>query len=276
MWDPPDAHSVNQSSGATRTAPGLRWRAGVADETEREVAVEAPVAIVHDGSTTAVLMATPADLEDLAIGFTLTEGLVDHLTQITAVEVIAGEAGIEARVWLAHDASIRLAARRRHIAGPTGCGLCGLDSLAEAGRAPRRVETQLAVSAEELLSGMAAMAEGQALGSATRAAHAAAYWRGGKIVAIREDVGRHNALDKLVGALARGGAPADGVILLTSRVSVEMVQKAAAFGAPVVCAVSAPTSLAVETAAAADLTLVAICRADGFGVFTRPDRIVLA
>jgi FdhD protein len=271
----PDVHD-KPASGPTRVVVGRRWRTGVADQAERTVAQEAPVAIVHDGSTTAVLMATPADLEDLATGFTLTEGIADDVAQITSVEVVEGELGIEARVWLAHDAGARLTARRRHIAGPTGCGLCGVDSLAEALRPPRRVEARLAVTAQDLLSGMAAAAEGQALGAATRAVHAAAFWRSGEIVALREDVGRHNALDKLIGALVRAATPTDGVILLTSRVSVEMIQKAAAFGAPIVCAVSAPTALAIETAEAAGVTLAAICRADGFEVFTHPERIDLA
>lgn len=258
---------------AARPFASLRWRNGASQSTDRWVAEEAPVAIVHDGSTTAVLMATPRDLEDLAVGFTLTEGLVDAPSEIRSVEVTCTDAGFEARTWLAQDMSVRLAARRRHMAGPTGCGLCGVESLAEAVRATARITRDLSIGAGDLIAAMTAMADRQALGAATRAVHAAAFWRSGHLVALREDVGRHNALDKLVGALIGTGEPADGVILLTSRVSVEMVQKAAAFGAPIVCAVSAPTSLAVETAEAAGLTLVAVCRADGFEVFTRPDRI---
>jgi FdhD protein len=265
------------AEGAFRAVANTRWRQGAGSDEpgEREVAQEAPVAIVHDGSTTAVLMATPADLEDLAIGFTLTESLAPDLSAIRSAEVATTQAGIEARVWLAREASVRLTARRRRMAGPTGCGLCGIDSLAEALRPPPPITAGLTLTAQDLLAGMAAMGERQALGAATRAAHAAAYWRGGEIVAIREDVGRHNALDKLVGAMARSGPAKDGAVLLTSRVSVEMVQKTAALGAPILCAVSAPTDLAIATAQAAGLTLVAVCRPDGFEVFTRPERIAL-
>lgn len=248
---------------------------GVTTDSSRMVAEESPVALVHDGSATAVLMASPTDLEDLALGFTLTEGLVDDLGSVRAIEVVRQSLGFEARIWLAHDASVRLAARRRRLAGPTGCGLCGIESLSEAVRAAPRVQAELQVRPEALIAAMAAMSERQGLGVETRAAHAAAFWRSGAIVALREDVGRHNALDKLAGALAGAGEPTAGVVLLTSRVSVEMVQKSAALGAPVICAISAPTTLAVEAAQAAGVTLAAVCRADGFEVFSHPHRIVL-
>lgn len=259
--------------------PRLRWRRdGVEDGAqagERILAEESAVAIVHDASTTAVLMATPRDLDDLAIGFSLTEGIVDDLDQIRATEVVETTLGFEARVWLAPDRSVQLAARRRRMAGPTGCGLCGIDSLTEALQAPRRVDSALSVTPEILLEAMALLPEAQPLGRETRAAHAAAFWtpRTG-LVAAREDVGRHNALDKLVGTLARQNqAGSAGVVLLTSRVSVEMVQKTAALGASILCAVSAPTALAVRTAQAAGVTLVAVAREDGFEVFTHPHRV---
>ncbi len=253
--------------------PILVWRDGAISGSDRTIAEEAAVAIVHDGSTTAVLMATPSDLEDLATGFTLSEGIAENLAMIRSIEVVASEAGIEARVWLNRVSSARLAARRRRMAGPTGCGLCGIDSLAEAVRPSRPVAAGKPVTPQYLLEGMSAMSARQVLGSSTRATHAAAFWLQSDLVAVREDVGRHNALDKLIGALTRKGVGADGVILLTSRVSVEMVQKAAAFGSPIICAVSAPTRLAVEVADAAGVTLVAICRADGFEVFTHQHRI---
>lgn len=256
--------------------PRATWPARAGMEPSRTLAEEMPVALVHDGSTTAVMMATPADLEDFVVGFSLTEGVVDHLSDIREIEVVEQADGIEVRTWLRPGAGQQLAGRRRRLAGPTGCGLCGVESLQEAARSPGRVKAEMACRAADLLAAMAQMSERQTLGALTRAAHAAAFWTPEGVTALREDVGRHNALDKLVGALARKRAAPSGAILLTSRVSVEMVQKAAAFGAPILCAVSAPTALAVRTAEAAGVTLVAVCRADGFEVFTCPERIELS
>lgn len=257
--------------------PRLRWRtAGPAEAGDRAVPEETPLAVVHDGSTTAVMMATPADVEDFALGFSLTEGVIDRLEDVRDLEVAASPLGIEARLWLEPGHGERLAARRRRLAGPTGCGLCGIESLAEAVRPPPRAPAGGRVRPQDLLLAMAALDAAQALGRATRAVHAAALWQAGQPLVVREDVGRHNALDKLVGAVRRAGVGTeDGVLLLTSRVSVEMVQKAAVLGAPVICAVSAPTALAVRTAEAAGLTLVAVCRADGFEVFTGAERLAL-
>jgi FdhD protein len=256
--------------------PRTRWSAGLAQAGARELPEEMAVALVHDAATTAVMMATPADLEDFGVGFSLTEGLIAATADITGIEIVEAELGVEVRMWLRQPASATLAARRRRLAGPTGCGLCGIDSLAEAVRPPPRVGEGFTVSAPAIQAALAALPPAQALGAATRAVHAAAWWtREAGIVALREDIGRHNALDKLVGALARAGTPArGGLLLLTSRVSVEMVQKAAVLGAQVMVAVSAPTALAVRTAQAAGITLAAVARDDGFEVFTRPERVV--
>jgi FdhD protein len=256
--------------------PRMAWRAGEPSLGERDVAEEAAVAIVHDGSTTAVMMATPADLEDFALGFSLSEGIIGGLDDIRSIEVVEAGAGVEARIWLKADVSRRLATRRRQIAGPAGCGLCGVDSIAEAIRPPQHVGLQgVQIPAGTLMEGMARLEQAQTLGRRTRSVHAAALWREGAELIVREDVGRHNALDKLIGGAARAGVRAGAdVLLLSSRVSVEMVQKAAVLGAPVLCAVSAPTALAVRTAEAAGITLVAIARADGFEVFTHAGRIV--
>jgi FdhD protein len=256
--------------------PQLRWRIGEgAGAGERSLAEETPVALVHDGATTAVMMATPADLEDFAVGFSLSEGIVERPDQIAELEIVRFESGIEARMWLAGDRGAALAARRRRMAGPTGCGLCGIESLEEAARPARRVaQGATRVAAADLVAGMAALEAAQPVGQATRAVHAAGLWSPGRALLAREDVGRHNALDKLIGAAAREDAVGE-VLLLTSRISVEMVQKAAVLGAPVVCAASAPTALAVRMAQAAGLTLVAIARADGFEVFTHPGRVDL-
>lgn len=244
---------------------------------ERPIPEETPVAIVHDATTTAVMMATPADLEDFAVGFSLTEGVIADPGEITAIETVASDPGVEVRVWLRSDRSAALAARRRTLAGPTGCGLCGIDSLSEATRSCRPVGEGVQLESAQILAALNDLAAGQILGARTHAVHAAGWWSlTAGLVAVREDVGRHNALDKLVGTLARGDvAASSGVLVLTSRVSVEMVQKAAAFGAQVLIAVSAPTALAVRTAREAGMTLVAIARQDGFELFTRPDRVAL-
>ena len=258
----------------SRPVRRLSWSAVGVEDGERSIPEETPVALVHDASTTAVMMATPADLEDLAFGFTVTEGLASSIEEIASVEIVAGELGVEARVWMAAGAAAALAARRRLIVGPTGCGLCGLESLSQAVRQPPRVGDRLRLTASDVRSALDALAPAQTLGAATRAVHAAGWWTPhGGLAASREDVGRHNALDKLVGALMRSRAPVDGVVVLTSRVSVEMVQKAAILGAEVIVAVSAPTALAVRIADMAGLTLIAVARRDGFEVFTHSHRL---
>ncbi len=240
----------------------------------RAVPEEAPVAMVYDGGAHAVMMATPDDLEDFAVGFSLSEGIVSSVSEIRSIEVVEQAEGIELRMWLSSGGAA-LAERRRRIAGPTGCGLCGIDSLAEAVRPVPKVGLGIRVSSAEIMGAMADLAPLQALNRETRAVHAAAFWRRGEgVVMVREDVGRHNALDKLVGGLARAGIDgASGLLLLTSRVSVEMVQKAAAAGITMLAAVSAPTALAVRAADAAGITLAAVARSDGFEVFTHPERI---
>ncbi|WP_174299652.1 formate dehydrogenase accessory sulfurtransferase FdhD [Caulobacter sp. S45] len=260
-----------------RSGERTRWREGVVDLGVRVLAEETPVAIVYDASTYAVMMATPADLEDFALGLSLTEGVIASAEEVASIEIAEGDRGIEARVWLKPGRREALAARRRRLAGPTGCGLCGIDSLAEASRTPPQVCAQLRLAPPEVLGAVEALGKAQSLGQLTRGVHAAAFWTPGQdLVATREDVGRHNALDKLAGALARNGVKGnEGAVVLTSRVSVEMVQKAAMIGAGVLIAVSAPTTLAMATADAAGMTLVAVARSDGFEVFTHPDRIVL-
>ena len=251
------------------------WRDGRLSEGSRTIPEETAIALTYNGGTYAVMMGTPQDLADFAIGFSLNEGIVQAPDQIQSLEIVDLDDGIELRMWLAQADTDRLHDRRRQMAGPTGCGICGVDSIAEALRPTPIVEGGRSFSSREIVAAIGAMPPLQSINIETRAVHAAALFMPGRgIVALREDVGRHNALDKLAGALAQAKvAGAEGMVLLTSRISVEMVQKAAAMGATVMVAVSAPTALAVRTAEAAGITLAAIARADGFETFTHPHRI---
>lgn len=239
---------------------------------ERAVAEECPVALVYDGTTIAVLMATPSDLTDLALGFGLTENIIEDTGEIEELSVIPGADGIEVRVWLRPRAQRLLKDRQRRLVGPTGCGLCGIESLAEANRIHRPVERQISLTPQQIRASVESLGEVQVLNHATRATHAAGFFRPGhNDVILREDVGRHNALDKLAGALASEGISGrTGAVILTSRISVEMVQKAAAIGAGIVVAVSAPTALAIRTAQAAEVTLIGIARGSDFEIFSHP------
>ena len=258
-----------------QTVRNTVWRGDAPAPGRRAIPEETAVAFTYDGSAYAVMMATPSDLEDFAVGFSLTEGAVTDPSEIAAFEIITEDVGIELRLGLAEPRSAALAERRRTLAGPVGCGLCGIESLGEAMRPVPSVGMGPAVPPSAVFAAVDAIKEAQAINQATHAVHAAAFWtREAGLVAVREDVGRHNAFDKLAGALARRSiAAADGLIVLTSRLSVELVQKAAMIGAPILVAVSAPTALAVRTADAAGMTLVAVARGDGFEVFTHPGRI---
>jgi FdhD protein len=251
------------------------WRNGSVNDGSRLIPEETAIALTYNGGTYAVMMGTPKDLRDFAIGFSLSEGVVQSPEDISSLDIIHRDDGIELRMWLAPAKAELINERRRHIAGPTGCGICGIDSIAEAVRPAAVVPRGRSFAPAEIMTAMASIAPLQAINIETRAVHAAAFWTPGRgIVALREDVGRHNALDKLAGALAQSNVSAnEGMVLLTSRVSVEMVQKAAAMGVPLISAVSAPTALAVRMAERSGITLVAIARADGFEVFTHPERI---
>lgn len=264
------------AEAAARWTPTLRRRAGQTAPDSRLIPEEVAIALVHEASTTAVMMATPADLEDFALGFTLTEGLATA-DQVREIEIVEVDGGIEARVWLASKTSASLRERRRAMAGPTGCGLCGLESLAAAHRVLPAVPKRMHISADQVAGAVTHLSGAQPLGRATHAVHAAGWWSPADgLVLVREDVGRHNALDKLIGGLVRAGAPREGMVVLTSRISIELVQKAAMHGVEIVAAVSAPTTAAVAAAEAAGMTLIGVARDDGFEVFTHAERLIEA
>ena len=259
---------------STRTAS--RFGLGHEPLTQVEtVATECPVALVYNGVSHAVMMASPTDLEDMGRGFTLAEGIVADPAEIASVEVLDMVLGFEIRVEIPADRAAALDERRRSMVGGTACGLCGVISLDRAIRPLPRAKVGPQASAEAIRAGLAALPALQGLHRQTGAVHAAAMASpDGEILLLREDVGRHNALDKLVGAAAAAGLdPAWSVLLLTSRCSAEMIQKAATAGFITVATISAPTSLAIALAEEADLSLIAFARGDKFTAYTRPDRI---
>ncbi|WHA41488.1 formate dehydrogenase accessory sulfurtransferase FdhD [Agrobacterium larrymoorei] len=268
--------TVKPARSAYRPVKRISLREGLVSEGTRSAPDEVPIAFSYGGSTHAVMMATPADLEDFAYGFSLTEGIIAGAVQVEAVDVLDTEQGFDVQVTLLDEQADALRSRRRHMAGPVGCGLCGIESIEQAVRpVPDVSSVEIAVSAHEIAIAMNALTDAQSLNRETRAVHGAGFYVPGEgLISAREDVGRHNALDKLAGSVLRAGRKgADGIVVVTSRVSVEMVQKAAILGSPVLAAVSAPTALAIETAEKAGLTIIALVRGDDLEVFTRTDRV---
>jgi FdhD protein len=251
-------------------------RDGAVASGRRLVPEEVPVAFSFNGTTHAVMMASPADLEDFAVGFALTEGIIASPDDITGMAIEDHDEGVDIQIALKENANAAFEARRRRMAGPVGCGLCGIESIEEALRPVAGVhDAGVTLDASDIARAARLLSSHQPLNAETHAVHAAGFFvRGKGIVEAREDVGRHNALDKLAGALAREGVDGRaGAVVITSRVSVEMVQKTAAIGASILLAVSAPTALAIRTAESAGMTLVALVRGDDFEIFTHPDRI---
>ncbi len=259
----------------TLEKPELIWRGRDPIRSSRRVAEERPVALTYNGSTYAVMMASPADLLDFAVGFSLSEGIVQDAGDILSVELVELELGCDVRIWLGDSHASSLANRRRAMVGPVGCGLCGIESLEHACPQPVSIISPASFRPFDLLKAMRSLRPLQHHHQATGAMHAAAFWDGNDVRLLREDVGRHNALDKLAGAAARAGLEASrGAVLMTSRVSVELVQKTARMGVPLLVAVSAPTSLAIETAEQAGITLVAVARDDGYEIFSHASRLM--
>ncbi|MVW63473.1 formate dehydrogenase accessory sulfurtransferase FdhD [Massilia sp. NEAU-DD11] len=256
----------------------LRMRAGVLAEVDDLVVDEVPVALVYNGISHAVMMATPADLEDFALGFTLSEEIIVGPGQCYGIDVEPAAGGVAVQIEIAGSAFMALKERRRSLTGRTGCGLCGVDSLDQVCRALPSLTPARGFHVDGVRRALGAIGAEQTLTKLTGAAHAAA-WCGmdGTLRIVREDVGRHNALDKVIGAMARErAAPGAGFLLITSRVSFEMAQKAAVAGVSALVGMSAPTLAAVELADKAGLTLLAFARGNDFVCYTHADRLGLA
>ena len=270
------AEAKGQSAAAVSAEVAVqRWTRGATTRTTDQVAEEMPVALGYHDVPLVVMLATPADLEDYAVGFTLSEGLVERADEIRGVEVVQGEASADVKISVAWERFTQLLQRRRNLAGRTGCGLCGAETAEDAIRECPAVPAGVTLSAAELHAARAQLSGRQPINARTGSVHAAAWVVPGEgIKVVREDVGRHNALDKTIGALARVKTDfASGYMLITSRASYEMVQKCATVGIPFLVALSAPTAFAVRLAQRTGLTLVAFARADQHVVYAHPQRI---
>jgi len=266
---------MSDSGATTVRRKGLEWRPATGMQSiERITPAETAIGLSFNGRPHTVLMATPADIEDLAAGFAITEGVATW-AEIEDIRVERRAEGVLVDLRLAPTAAARRA-RPRTLEGRSSCGLCGVQRLADAVRPLPTVVSEARFDPAAIQRAVAALGPRQALGGLTRATHAAAFaGLEGALGLLREDVGRHNALDKLGGALLRAGVdPATGFVVVTSRCSFEMVEKTARLGCPMIVAVSAPTDLAIQRAEDAGVTLVALARADGHTVFSRADRFV--
>lgn len=271
----------NTAPAPAEPLPGSTWRRivrlrdGASRELDDAIAEEVPVALVYNDAPFAVMMATPADLEDFAVGFSLSEGIVEVAAEVTVEAVNRLIEGWELRLRIPEARAAVLAERRRNLGGRSGCGVCGSEQLEAAMRWPRPVGPGVVIQAAALQAALRGLGAQQQLGSITGATHAAAWADArGVIALVREDVGRHNALDKLVGAMARHSIdPQAGFAVVTSRASYEMAMKAASVGIALLAAVSAPTALAITLAEQANLTLIGFARQDGYAVYSHPHRI---
>lgn len=275
----PEMNASDQDAALPRAHPEpittIAFNDGNAQTGERAVAVETAVNVVYGGIPFAVMMMTPSDLEDFGAGFSLTEGIIEGASDIRAIQVAEEPDGLKLLVDLVPGRLHEHLARRRAMSGRTGCGVCGIEDLASIPRARALAGSAPHVALGSIRRALGELDERQVLNQVTRAVHAAGWAdRDGRLVAVREDVGRHNALDKLIGALLRAGiGPEDGFFVITSRCSFEMVEKAGAFGARTLIAISAPTSLALERARRLDITLIGIARRDTMTVFHGRERI---
>ena len=274
LGDPMGLHRLGYG-GTLLEIPATRWDRGVASQQTEQVVEETPVAIVYNGIPHVVMMATPADLEDFALGFSLTEELIRSPEDLEQLEVVRYSRGVEIQAIVAERCAAAIAERTRRLTGRTGCGICGADGVDAVLKTIHTVPPGGRVSVAALERALEALSTRQPLNAASGAVHAAAWARAdGTVELVREDVGRHNALDKLVGAaLAARLDAATGFVVVTSRASFEMVQKAAVLGVPLLAAISGPTGLAVRVARESGLTLVGFARGDRFTAYTHPERL---
>jgi formate dehydrogenase accessory protein FdhD len=262
-------------SSAIAAPATTRVRDGQETALPQVVAAEVPIALSYNGRSHVVMMGTPADLEDFAVGFSIAEGIVDDADEIEDIACTDTGKGLRISVAIPPAWAARIENQQRNLAGRTGCGLCGVTTIEQALRPLPPVPAGPPVAASAIAASLEALPAQQKINRETGAVHAAAFAdRSGTLLAVREDIGRHNAFDKLIGAVARADLdPADGFALITSRCSMEMVQKAATFGFPLLVAISAPTSLAIELAEGCGLTLVAFARGAKFNVYTHGERV---
>ena len=274
--EPTIKDAIVQAATGARCVPILRWRGGCSHELDDWVSEEVPIALEFNGISHAVMLATPCDLEDFALGFGLSEGIFVDRAELYACELNATGPGITLSMEVSSRSFASLKNRRRTMAGRTGCGVCGTESLANVLRPMPSVSTDLHFECKAILAAMQSMRDGQMLNAITGSMHAAAWCDiNGEVRLLREDVGRHNALDKLVGALAIAGIKANkGFIAVTSRASIEMVQKAAIAKVSLLAAVSAPTQLAVDAARHSGMSLVGLARQNDLVIYAHPGRIL--
>jgi len=277
VMSPPQAEQQDDDTHPVVASVAVeKWRDGECRLLTDVVAEEVPVALEYNGISHAVMMATPADLEDFALGFSLTEGIIASAGEMYECEVVMAAEGMQVQMRIATERFAALKEKRRNLTGRTGCGLCGAETLAQAVRHPPAVQAAAAVfSADTMHAALEQMQSQQLLQQQTGATHAAAWLdHSGKIALVREDVGRHNALDKLIGVLARQGQDfSTGAVIITSRASYEMVQKAATVGIGFVAAISAPTALAIRLAQETDVTLIGFVRRQGHVVYAGAHRL---
>lgn len=274
-----DASAVDRTDVLVREVPlttfdVVRSKAGVEQHVQDQLAEETPVALIYNGISHAVMLATPQDLEDFALGFSLSEGILQNKHELYGIEVRSQAGGIELHCEIASERFVQLKSRRRTLAGRTGCGLCGSESLEQAMRYPSKLDVRTVFSSRAIQLGLQAMPQMQALQQQTGATHASALVSiEGVVSLLREDVGRHNALDKLIGAIANSDKKQTGFIITTSRASYEMVQKTASAGINLLVAISAPTGLAVRIAEQCGLTLIGFARKDNYVIYSHPEYV---
>ena len=267
--------STPSSFPTSREVTVQREQGGAITTATDFVAEERPVGLLYHGIPHVVMLASPADLEDLAVGFTLSEGIVANRSDIRSVQLVSKDESLNVDLQISSDSFSALLRRRRNLTGRTGCGLCGVETVEEAVRNPQPVGNGVHVTSQELHAELESLQNRQTVNRVTGSVHGAAWALPGKgIQLVREDVGRHNALDKVIGALVRAQIDcSEGYFIITSRASFEMVQKTAMVGVSFVAAVSAPTALAIDIAAKANVTLVGFARADRHVIYSHPQRM---